>query len=114
MATPHSESAPLSPFQEQVARDFTETFLNLEEFGRTVKWNGRDLLCTFGASPPPAESDEAPGILIKTRVLICRSQDLPRLPKANEAVTLNGETWFVMDPQEAPGHFIITLARQTS
>ncbi|MCD8139319.1 MAG: hypothetical protein LUE17_06005 [Planctomycetaceae bacterium] len=112
---PNSQPPPgRSAFYEQVAQDFTDVFLNVEEFGRLVKWNGRDLLIAEGAAPTPMEAEEASGILFKTKVVICRDKDLPRLPKVDETVNLNGENWQVLDPKPAFGHFIITLGRLNS
>lgn len=103
-----------SAFYEQVARDFTDVFLNVEEFGRVVKWNGRDLLIAEGAAPPLLDSDFNEGVYAQSKEIYCRQMDLPRAPKVTEEVLLDGVYWHVVDVKSPFGHYIITLGRRSS
>jgi hypothetical protein len=101
-------------FRDLVAEDFKNTFLNVDELGRIRDWNGTPLLMAEGAAPPILESVNSPGTLVATKEVYCRIEDMPREPKATEAVRLDGEVWYVVDCRTLLGHRIIQLGRHTS
>lgn len=103
-----------SAFYKQVAQDFTDTFLNVEEFGRVVKWNGRELACVESAAPPLLEAPGSPGVLEQTKQIVCRADDMPVPPVPTEVVNLDGVDWIVVDVNKPFAHVVITLGRQSS
>lgn len=101
-------------FREQVAEDFRTVLLNTEEFGRMCEWNGGPLQIVESAAPPIIESGDMPGVLLNTKEVICRIEDLPRPPTVTETVVLDGEKWGVADVRKLFGHYLISLARKSS
>ena len=102
---------PPSPFQEQVAADLRDVFMNRDEFGQTCKWNGRDI--PF-AEAMPAEFVDAPGLLASTRVVTVRARDLPGEPRANERVFIDGVPYSITGIGRPLEAYVLTLSRHFS
>lgn len=103
----------LSEFQQQVAEDFESELLDLEVFGRLVKWNRKRLVI---AEDVNFSTDTEHALASNREVMrvVCMASVLKTLPVPGEEIRLNGELWYVTQARQRLEHFIIDLSRQVS
>lgn len=107
-----------SPFQQQLAADADEVFLNLEEFAETVAIAGRELPAvvdeesSFDMRPnrrTPGMAPEIPSRGIKVWV---KTDGLPAEADANGTVEFRGQHCFIVTREDSFGGVtLLTLAR---
>ncbi|MDQ7104204.1 hypothetical protein REA38_11650 [Serratia sp. MF2] len=102
----------MSRFLDQVRRDISDVFLNQDEFGKIIKWNGNDLAVAEDATAI-VETQYAIGSDLEMRRLVFGDNDLDRNPLPYEQVFIDGERWLVRDVRNPPGFLIVTLERNS-
>lgn len=100
-----------SPFREQVQRDIVNVFLNKDELGGDVYWNG-NLLTVVEDANIPLDAQYAQGVDLEIRRLVCGDRDILPHPVSFEQVDINNELWLVREVRNPPGFLLITLERR--
>jgi len=103
----------MTTFKEQIHKDFKNTFLNENEFGRVCLWNGKELKIVEDARLEN-ELNQTQGVNVNKKIIYCCETDLNPRPRAYEAVELDGDMWEIVEVKNPIGHLVITLIRRTS
>lgn len=101
-----------SPFRDQVQRDIGNVFLNQDELGKTVRWNGTDIVTVEDANQPLL-IQYAQGTDSNVRRLVFSDEAFGTLPRVYEEVDIDGESWTVRDIRNPPGFLLVTLEQRT-
>lgn len=103
-------------FKETIANDVNNTFLNLEEFGSTHTFNGREIKCVideekFQNKQKNGLISTEEGTFQEGFTLFVGENDLKIKPHPGEEMTLDGKTYEVVLSKFDMGMHEIDLAR---
>lgn len=103
-------------FKEMVANDINNVFLNLEEFGSTHTFNGREIKCVIDEEK--FQNKQKNGLITTEEgtsqegfTLFVGENDLRIRPHPGEEMTLDGKTYEVVLSKFDMGMHEIDLAR---
>lgn len=103
-------------FKEMVANDINNVFLNLEEFGSTHTFNGREIKCAIDEEK--FQNKQKNGLITTEEgtfqegfTLFVGENDLRIRPHPGEEMTLDGKTYEVVLSKFDMGMHEIDLAR---
>lgn len=105
----------MSAFHDQLKKDFTNVFINLDEFGSEHELNGINVKCVVQS---PMEQDNLlkglqyrgfEGVRTRQTVIYVVKDDLKEMPVEDEVMTLDGETGVVDSCVDMMGMLKITL-----
>lgn len=97
-----------SPFQEQLKKDVSNVFMNVNELGKVVDFNGAPLTVVEDVAYHN-EVQLTHGVDKEHLKLICSESDFPTLPKVYELVTIDNKEWYITSIANPTGFLIITL-----
>ena len=83
-------------FKEMVANDIENVFLNIDEFGTTHTFNGREIKCVIDEEK--FQNKQKNGLITQEEgfTVFVGEKDLRIKPHPGEMMTLDGETYEVM------------------
>lgn len=101
----------MSDFTEQLARDFSGTFANDEEFGREFSWNG-DTVQGVVEDLGTRQGDDL-GVNRREKQVYVFAGQIDE-PVVGEQILFDGERWYVSDVFDADGCMEIMLFQEVS
>ncbi len=86
-------------FKDQLLTDIQDVFLNLNEFGEWISFNGRRIQAVVEAFDVEFDHAEGfrPGVSLEGLVLHVSECDAPGDFRAGKEIRFNDESWFVLD-----------------
>jgi len=103
----------MSAFKEQLAKDLTDVFLNVDEFGDEHTINGVTVKVVVDNDELQQRSDKS-GIDLGETLFFVRVGDMPVKPAVNKELRFDGKIMFIRSFMEDDGLYEITLAQNRS
>lgn len=98
----------MSRFLDQLDKDNTNVFYNLDEFAKEINWNGYPIIVV---DETPTESLQFTHGIEKITVIYRVQKTGLTKPSFHERVNINDELWIVRSVQEQINDFVIRLDR---
>lgn len=103
----------MSAFKEQVEKDITSTFMNLDEFSDVHTINGVEMPCQVDSIEQIKRSQRAnqnmDGIFVQKKLIYVKGSDYGPLPKQNSMLRLDKRNYKVEDAIDEGGVYSITI-----
>lgn len=103
----------MSAFKEQVEKDITSTFMNLDEFSDVHTINGVEMPCQVDSieqiEREKRVNQTMDGIFTQQKLIYVNAADFGPLPKQGSLLKLDKRTYKVMDAIDEDGVYSITI-----
>lgn len=98
----------MSKFHDCLLTDNQQVFFNVEEFAKSVSWNGYPIIVT---DETPSESLQFTHGVEQATIIYRVAKTVLTKPRNNERVNIDDELWLVRSVQEQLNDFVIRLER---
>lgn len=104
-------------FKEQIAKDITNVFMNLDEFSETHNINGTEMPCQIDSNEmidrekryQYKRSLYADGVYLKELLIYVKAKDFGPLPAVGRVLTFDKKTYVISDAIDEDGIYSLCL-----
>ena len=104
-------------FKDQIAKDITTVFMNIDEFSEIHNVDGKDIPVQIDGNElidrerqyKFKHSAYADGVYMKQLLIYVRAEDMGKLPPIGRAITLDGKTYKVAEAIDEGGIYSLSL-----
>lgn len=105
----------MSSFQDMVAQDIHNVFLDLDEFGEIHRFAGRKVRCVFDEDQlKDRQGTDELNIGESTVLVFARCEDLPKRQVPGNTIDIDGRIYEIDDWREDMGMATLTLHQNRS
>lgn len=102
----------MSIFKDMLATDVKNIFFNIDELAELYEVDGRLIPVVQDDNRILEKTDiSAMGTDLGQGLIFVRAADMPRLPNADDEITINGKKWYVREAKNNTGVYEIRIHR---
>ena len=100
-----------SVFKDQVAKDITAVFMDLDEFGEVHEVEGKEITIVIDDDALITRKGSELGVAESSLLIFARCEDLPERKAPGSAINIDGREYIVDDWTESSGVAQIALSQ---
>lgn len=100
-----------SAFKNQVAKDITAVFMDLDEFGEAHEVEGKEITIIIDDDALITRKGTDLGVAESSLLVFARSEDLPERKAPGSAINIDGREYIVDDWSESAGMAQLALSQ---